>query len=220
MAKSSAKKKIKIENAPISISMTDIEAVRFANACEHCISKEEGRYYLQGVFLEYSEKDGLQAVATDGHRLAMCKVTAEIECESGSASLAYILPREAIDWILSIKNPDGSAFLITIDQIAKTAKLERSGHAFTAKFIDGQYPKWRKLWDDAAKECYKKPTAFFNVNYLNDIAKAATKMGGGSSKNRIGLVFHRKSPSTSPLIVETPDNGVHYLLMPMRGDHQ
>ncbi|MCU1325008.1 MAG: polymerase beta subunit [Bryobacterales bacterium] len=211
-----AKKKTGKES-PVTIVLKDSEAVRMVNACEHCIDYDDTRQYLHGICLQYSEKPELTAVATDGHRLALCKVNyVAIECKTG-IKLNCILGREAIDWISGIKKCTGATVTLTIDQKAGTAAFELNGHGLTTKLIDLTYPNWRKLWDDAAKGCQKEPTAYFNVQYLNDIAKAAKNMGGNTySRDRIGLVFSRKDPKTEAMIVETPDNGIHYLLMPRR----
>ncbi|MEO1202742.1 MAG: DNA polymerase III subunit beta, partial [Pseudomonadota bacterium] len=59
---------------------------------EFAMAQQDVRYYLNGLLLETS-KDGLRAVATDGHRLAL----ADTDIEDGSASgKQVILPRKGV----------------------------------------------------------------------------------------------------------------------------
>ncbi|NNM75030.1 DNA polymerase III subunit beta [Enterovirga aerilata] len=110
----------------------------------HAISREETRYYLNGVCLEV--KDGtLIAVATDGHRLAK----RETNLGSGATDQpSVIVPRKAVALSLGYAGKGEASFAIH-----KTADDKRTGYAeITAngvrvrtKLIDGTYPDWRHV---------------------------------------------------------------------------
>lgn len=195
------------------IGLPYLEAHRFANACAHCMGKEETRYYLRGVWLGYDAKKRLMAVSTDGHRLAHCTVNYEAANGNLDGDLNCILPDAAIEWLLKLPKSDNFV-MFTINQSTLAVTIAYGELTANFKLVDGQYPDWQRIWDKAASECNREPTAFFSVEYLNDIAKSVKKSGKG--KHRIGLVFSRENPDNAPLIVETSDTGVHYLLMPMR----
>src|SRR5437667_9680111 len=69
---------------------TLIDRTRFA------ISTEETRYYLNGIYLHATKKDGvpvIRAVATDGHRLARV----ELVLPEGAAGMpGVIIPRKTV----------------------------------------------------------------------------------------------------------------------------
>ena len=56
------------------------------------MAQQDVRYYLNGMLWEVSG-DKLRAVATDGHRMALC----DAPCETGVAELTKaILPRKGV----------------------------------------------------------------------------------------------------------------------------
>lgn len=191
------------------------EAVRIAQACGHCMSKEDTRYYLKGVCLQYSVGEGLLAIATDGHRLARCKVNHTNIESKGGITINCILPRDAVEHLAKLKESGEQMVTLTLDEAALCCSIEYCNSKTNFKLIDGHYPDWKSLWDKACKQARKEPTAFFNVHYMNDIAKAVKALKG-EKNTRIGLIFHAKNPREEAVIVETPDTGVHYILMPMR----
>jgi DNA polymerase-3 subunit beta len=56
------------------------------------MAQQDVRYYLNGLLLEFSENQ-IRAVATDGHRLALCDVKANIQI---SELQQIIVPRKAV----------------------------------------------------------------------------------------------------------------------------
>ena len=86
----------------------DIEATSLSRLIDKTlfsVSTEETRYYLNGIYLHFSDTTNLTAVATDGHRLAL----SQMKPPSGSESMpAIIIPRKAVSelrklWMMSHK---------------------------------------------------------------------------------------------------------------------
>lgn len=104
----------------------------------YCISTEETRYYLNGVNWS-ANSDGKRLVATDGHRLALCRYVANENDEKFS----YIIPRKTV----SILTQFMDAADIEIFSIGKGNEIRDTVLDFTApgialrtKLIDGTYP--------------------------------------------------------------------------------
>jgi DNA polymerase-3 subunit beta len=111
------------------------------------VSKEEVRYYLNGVFWRRSGKHQ-EVVATDGHRLMLHRVPS-----TGGADTAHIIHRETVDVLL--KHFAGAD--LKIYQTGKLGCLEfvARGAALMATSIDGTFPDYARVIPsaDTAQHC-------------------------------------------------------------------
>lgn len=97
-----------------------------------CISTEETRYYLNGVAWQTNE-DGCRFVATDGHRLALCRYSSE-EDEPSSR----IIPRKTVHIIA--KHMAGKDVAIFSTDRETTIDIAMPGASVRTKLIDGAFP--------------------------------------------------------------------------------
>lgn len=126
------------------------------------ISKEETRYYLNGIFIRKVADWLYRLVATDGHRLFMADVP--LPDATGELGDGVIIPRRAIERALSAfsKAADGVRFSVgrsaLSNQKDKTLSpggaASRAGFsaeiggikmALTTKLIDGTYPDYARV---------------------------------------------------------------------------
>lgn len=102
------------------------------------MAQQDVRYYLNGMLLE-SENDKLRAVATDGHRLALCEATL------GTASPVpqqVILPRKGVLELQRLLSGDGDLDIaIGTNHVQVTIGDIR----FTSKLIDGRFPEYGRV---------------------------------------------------------------------------
>uniref|UniRef100_UPI003BAB8973 DNA polymerase III subunit beta family protein n=1 Tax=Stappia sp. TaxID=1870903 RepID=UPI003BAB8973 len=103
-----------------------VEGLRF---CAPCISREETRYYLNGVCL-----DGREMAATDGHRLASCASGLSLPPQ-----LTPIVPHEVVKLMIAAR--DVTALRIG----ACWLRADVPGGHITARLIDGRFPDWRRV---------------------------------------------------------------------------
>ncbi|WP_318414040.1 DNA polymerase III subunit beta [Rhizobium sp. PL01] len=103
-----------------------------------CISTEETRYYLNGINWA-AKPDGKRFAATDGHRLALCRYSAN----ENEATFSYIIPRKTVSIVSQFM--DGAD--IEIFSVGKgntivdtLLELKGPGVALRTKLIDGTYP--------------------------------------------------------------------------------
>ncbi len=114
-----------------------IDRTRFA------ISTEETRYYLNGIYLHISERDGtptLRAVSTDGHRLA----SFELPLPEGAAGMpGVIVPRKTVGEIRKLIDETGDDIEISLSE----AKIRFSfdDAVLTSKLIDGTFPDYQRV---------------------------------------------------------------------------
>jgi DNA polymerase-3 subunit beta len=111
-----------------------IERTHFAMA------QQDVRYYLNGLMLE---ADGacLRAVATDGHRLALCEVEAEIEPDDFRQQV--ILPRKGVQELLRLLSESDAVSTLRLGVNHLQATVD--GIRLTSKLIDGKFPDYQRV---------------------------------------------------------------------------
>ncbi|MFC3071504.1 DNA polymerase III subunit beta [Shinella pollutisoli] len=96
------------------------------------MSREETRYYLNGVAILVDPDGQALVAATDGHRLATCPLDVAPE---GSRGL--IVPAPIAGWLSRQgREPEACVF----DPGRKRARFELAGMTLSARLIDGTYP--------------------------------------------------------------------------------
>ena len=64
------------------------------------MAQQDVRYYLNGLLLEIT-KEKIRAVATDGHRLALCDINASVKTEK---KIHVIIPRKGVTELIRLLN--------------------------------------------------------------------------------------------------------------------
>ena len=107
---------------------------------EGCISTEETRYYLNGVFLHAADGK-LRGVSTDGHKLAC----SDIDMPEGAEGIpGVIVPKKAVAIIkaLAEKSTGGIAVAVASNKIQFTFA---DGVTLSSKVIDGTFPDYTRV---------------------------------------------------------------------------
>jgi DNA polymerase-3 subunit beta len=108
------------------------ERVRFAAA------KDETRYYLQGVCLDYHDKR-LHFVATDGHRIAVSGMVAP---DGADKCPKVIVPSEGVDAALGVfKGVD----VISVAISGKAVSFSTTHLRLSSRLIDGAFPAYERI---------------------------------------------------------------------------
>ena len=102
------------------------------------MAQQDVRYYLNGMLLETGGQH-LRAVATDGHRLALC------EAEIGGKALAeqqVIVPRKGVLELQRLLSGEGT---LNIELGTNHVRIQLEGIRFTSKLIDGRFPEYDRV---------------------------------------------------------------------------
>lgn len=110
-----------------------IESTHFAMA------QQDVRYYLNGLLLEV-KNDTLEAVASDGHRMAVNSLNHQTISDS---LLRFIVPRKGIIELLRSLEDSDEEIKITLSN--NHIRIEKKGLIFTSKLIDSKYPDYEKI---------------------------------------------------------------------------
>lgn len=141
-----------------------IEKTAFAMA------QQDVRYYLNGMLWEVSNQR-LRMVATDGHRLAMCTLAAELSVEK---ECQVIVPRKGVNELarLLMDEAQDAEILIGSNHI----RVVTQGFTFTSKLIDGKFPDYDRVLPrgstkeilgsrDALKQAFARTSILSNEKY-------------------------------------------------------
>ena len=102
------------------------------------MAQQDVRYYLNGMLLE-TGKGQLRAVATDGHRLALCQ--ADVSGGSGDEQ-QVIVPRKGVLELQRLISGEGP---LNIELGPNHVRIEVEGIRFTSKLIDGRFPEYERV---------------------------------------------------------------------------
>ena len=173
---------------------------RAFKAAALCVSSEQVRYYLNGVFAEY-KNGALILVATDGHRLIAVNPESNGPAPNGP-EFGIIIPSDVIARIKISK------YATLGDLVCEGGqwRLEYDGLKIGFNPIDGTFPDWRRIVPSETSG----EAAQFNAAYLTDFGKASKLLGGDTRP----VVSHNgEGPA---LISFQADFEVFGVLMPFR----
>lgn len=118
---------------PQKILKSLLERTAFAMA------QQDVRYYLNGLLLEIGAGK-IRAVATDGHRLALCDE--QVETPEGDI-VQIIVPRKGVLELIRLLDEKGDNAVVQVSR--NHVRVDLGGLQFTSKLIDGKFPDYTKV---------------------------------------------------------------------------
>ena len=115
------------------------DLLRLIESTHFSMANQDVRYYLNGMSIE-TEGNEIRSVATDGHRLAICKITAG---ELSLPSRQVIVPRKGILEIIRLLDPVEENVQVFLG--SNHIRIIDSEFSFTSKLVDGRFPDYRRV---------------------------------------------------------------------------
>ena len=112
---------------------------RMIDSTAFAMAQQDVRYYLNGMLLEVKDQV-LRAVATDGHRLAMCTLGEPVEVAD---DLKIIVPRKGILELSRLLLDSDEDVVMVIGSNHLRATTENA--TFTSKLVDGKFPDYQRV---------------------------------------------------------------------------
>lgn len=125
--------------SPLEFSISQQQLKKLIEQTQFSMAQQDVRYYLNGLMLELSN-NLLRAVATDGHRLAVCEVEAELPV---SDPRQVILPRKGVTELMRLLEDSDSTARIQLGD--NHIRVELPDLSFTSKLIDGKFPDYQQV---------------------------------------------------------------------------
>jgi len=124
-----------------SLSLESKTLKRLLNKTAFCMASQDVRYYLNGLLVEYKEGN-INAVATDGHRLALA--TSQLkEIIKEAEGKRQIIPRKAVLELAKILREDNSNINLSFGN--SSLRIKDINLDFSTKLIDGKFPDYEKV---------------------------------------------------------------------------
>ena len=121
----------------VALNMDASVIKHLIDATSFAMAQQDVRYYLNGMLWEVAGNK-LRAVATDGHRMALCDVECEADVEE---NLTAILPRKGIMELSRLLGEDE----IDISLGSNHVRVNSADFCFTSKLVDGAYPDYERV---------------------------------------------------------------------------
>jgi DNA polymerase-3 subunit beta len=111
---------------------------RLIDRTSFAMAQQDVRYYLNGMLWEVQQGQ-VRAVATDGHRLAMCTRAASVSTDE---VIQAILPRKGVIELSRLLDGEDSAEIILGSNHIRVITEE---YTFTSKLVDGKFPDYERV---------------------------------------------------------------------------
>jgi DNA polymerase-3 subunit beta len=103
------------------------------------MANQDVRYYLNGLLFDFSDSQ-LRAIATDGHRLAICDLESPINV---TTDRQLIIPRKGVLELSRMLSGDADEVTLAIGR--NHVRLVKGDTTFTSKLIDGRFPDYKAV---------------------------------------------------------------------------
>jgi DNA polymerase-3 subunit beta len=125
-------------NAGQSLSISQATLSKLLDKTHFSMAQQDVRYYLNGLLLETGQK-WLRAVATDGHRLALCEVELD---DQKMPEQQVIVPRKGV---LELQRLIGGEGELQIELGSNHIRIQLEHIRYTSKLIDGRFPEYERV---------------------------------------------------------------------------
>jgi DNA polymerase-3 subunit beta len=125
-------------NAQQTVRLPRNELSRLLEKTHFSMAQQDVRYYLNGMLLEI-DGQALRAVATDGHRLALCETALSVKAKTAQQ---VIVPRKGVLELQRILTDEGIA---DVAIGTNHVRAQIGDVRFTSKLIDGRFPEYSRV---------------------------------------------------------------------------
>lgn len=135
-----------LEN-PHFYSIQKDQLCKLIEQTSYCVSTDETRYHLNGVFCE-KEQNSLRFVATDGHRLSYAD---QDGFSKFKLSEGIIIPRKGLYEIHKLLQSDTNEKIVRIAIHPPRILVGYSHFLLSVRLIEGKYPNYKQLLPKSSK---------------------------------------------------------------------
>ena len=122
-----------------NIAVGEATLKKMMDKTSFAMANQDVRYYLNGLLFDFSGKQ-LRAIATDGHRLAICDLDSDIDIESDRQ---LIVPRKGVLELSRMLSGDDDEVTLAVGR--NHIRLVKGDTTFTSKLIDGRFPDYKAV---------------------------------------------------------------------------
>ncbi len=121
-----------------TLRLNQKDCKRLLEKTHFAMAHQDVRYYLNGLLLDVSDS-WVRAVATDGHRLALCEMPLDGQTPTEQQ---VIVPRKGVLELQRLLGDDGE---VEVSIGANHVRIELNNIRFTSKLVDGRFPEYSRV---------------------------------------------------------------------------
>ncbi|MFC1775941.1 DNA polymerase III subunit beta [Pseudomonadota bacterium] len=122
-----------------NIEVSEKTLKKMMDKTSFAMANQDVRYYLNGLLFDFSDGQ-LRAIATDGHRLAMCDLDSSVDVASDRQ---LIVPRKGVMELSRMLSGESDGVTLAIGR--NHIRLVKGDTTFTSKLIDGRFPDYKAV---------------------------------------------------------------------------
>ena len=122
-----------------NISVAEATLKKMMEKTSFAMANQDVRYYLNGLLFDFNGQQ-LRAIATDGHRLAICDLESSVDINSDRQ---LIVPRKGVMELSRMLSGDDDEVILAIGR--NHIRLVKGHTTFTSKLIDGRFPDYKAV---------------------------------------------------------------------------
>lgn len=130
---------VDVINSAVTFTLAQRDLKRAIDRTQFAMAQQDVRYYLNGLMLELGETR-CTAVATDGHRLALCAINGSFAMKEQRQA---IIPRKAV--LEMARLLEDSEATVEIKLGSNHIQFNTAEVSFTSKLIDGRFPDYQSV---------------------------------------------------------------------------
>ncbi|MED5554600.1 MAG: DNA polymerase III subunit beta [Pseudomonadota bacterium] len=127
------------QDADVTVSLPLADLQRLLDKTSFAMAQQDVRYFLNGMLLEITSAH-VRAVATDGHRMAMCTVEQNV---AGVDRVQVIVPRKGVIELGRLLNDSSADVVLSLGRNHLTVKQD--AYTLTTKLVDGKFPDYETV---------------------------------------------------------------------------
>lgn len=154
-------------------SMSASELSRMIERALSCVSQDDSRHNLAGVFFEAQEGDGLRLVSTDGHRLALVE---GVVPDHKLPKEGVLLPRKGLQELRRVLGDAPKDAVVSIGTLRQGAVFTCAGVTLTTRAIEAVFPDYRQVLPAPGEK-----RAVFPRDTLQDAVRRVSIVSRGGS---------------------------------------
>lgn len=182
-------------------TLAGADLVAALSSVEAGISKEETRYYLNGIYVHSVTPHGrnhpeLRFVATDGHRMLRQDLTSP----DGAIDMpGVIIPTKTVKLLLKLMKGKACPETVEIEVSETKIRVMYDNITILSKIVEGTYPDYERVTPK-----YNDKLATFSAKTLLEGIKAVSVIASDRGGKAVKLMM---ADGTCTLSVLNPDNG-------------
>lgn len=126
------------EASELEFLLPKVDLIHLLQSTHFAMSQQDVRFFLNGLLLEFDGQN-ITAVATDGHRMAICKR----RCDTTLPHHRLLLPRKGVQELLRLLNVIQDENLQVVAG-KSSFRLVCQDYSFISKLIDSRFPPYNK----------------------------------------------------------------------------